>query len=106
NHIAEASEQAGALRTLAMQQGDLFGILSNTNQVESEVRFIALLLKIQRHKGASHEVRKGRAHNGVDQRCPKQIARDVEFKSKRMQWRRGRKVPEDHGKREKCDDRI
>ena len=46
--LREAQQQAVALGALAVEQGDLLGVLAHAHQVEAEVGFVALLLEIER----------------------------------------------------------
>ena len=48
DHVAEAHQQPVAFGALAVEQGDLLGVLAHAHQVEAEIGFVALLLEIER----------------------------------------------------------
>ena len=103
--IAEAQQQAVMLRLLAVEQGDLLGILAHPHQIEAEVGLVALLLEIQRDQRAADQMRERGADDGVDQRRPQQIAGNIELDAEQMQRRRGRQSPQNDDEGEQRDAR-
>jgi hypothetical protein len=74
--LAEAVEQPVALRGLAGEQCDLFGVLPHPDEIEAEVGLEPLLPEIERHQRPADDMRQRRSDHRVEQRRPHQIARD------------------------------
>ena len=70
DHIAEPHQQSVALGALAVEQGDLLGVLAYPHQTESEISFVALLLEVERDQRAANQMRERGADAGIDQRRP------------------------------------
>src|SRR5215471_16990125 len=97
--MAEALDQPLAFGALATQQCDLLGVLAHPNQVEAEVGLEALLLKVKHDQRRADPMGQRSSEDGIDQRTPHQIPRDVELAAGYRQWSFSGEAPEDHHKR-------
>src|SRR4029079_13166920 len=77
-----------------------------SHKIETEIRFISLLQEIQRNERTSDQVGESGAEDRVNQRGPKQVARNVQRRAKNVQRRGAGKIPENDRERPKRHDRI
>jgi hypothetical protein len=106
HHVGEAVTQALLLGLFAGEQRDLLGVLPEANQREAEICLVALLIEIELHQRPADEMRHPGADDGIDQRRPNEIARNLE--GLRANDERGGcgQVPQDHHERHQRDDRA
>src|SRR4029079_4558854 len=106
DYAAEAVEVPLAFSRLAVECGDLLGILTRAYEVETEISHEALLLEIEWDELAADQMRQRRADRRVDQRRPHQITGNVEACAEDMQRRARRQRPQDDDERTEGDDRV
>ena len=106
DHAREAILQPLLLGRLAREQRHLFGVLAKPHQREAEIGFVALLVEIELDQRTADEMGHPGAEDGVDQRRPHQIARDVVGVRADHQRAGRRQIPQDHDEGRERDDRA
>jgi hypothetical protein len=106
DHRSEAIEVAFALGRLSAERRNLLGILARAHEIETEVGFETLLLKIERNKAPADQMRQRSADDGVDDCRPNEIAGNVVASTEQMQRRLLGKRPQNDDERTEADDCI
>ena len=76
----DSAEQVGLLRRFAVVQRDALGVFAQADQAEAEVRLDALAIEVDRNQPTSNDVCQIAADDGVDQRDPDHVARDLDHR--------------------------
>ena len=75
----KALREADRFRLLAAVEGNALAVLAHAHHVETEIRLVALLVKVEPDELAADEVDADRAEHRVEQREPEHIAVDDEL---------------------------
>ena len=88
-----------SLQLFSLVKGNTFRIFPHPHHTEPEIRFPALLEKIQGHQLMAYPVSQPSAHRSISHGHPDHISREVPGASQKGKGKRPGELPKDHHKR-------